>query len=129
VSGTLLDTSVVVTLSEGGTVRGYDPNARLSVSAVTLAGLHHGLLVAPPDRLADRIAAMQFVVRACEVLPVDDAVAERYGRIAADARRIRGRRIQMADGLIAATAVVHGLRLYTSDADFRDLPGVDVVVV
>jgi predicted nucleic acid-binding protein len=127
VTAALLDTSVVIALARGEL---DDLPGRLddrAVSAVTIAGLHHGVLVSPPERLAGRLRTLQFVQSTCDVLDVDQRVASEYGRVAADARRVLGRRVKLGDGLIAATAVVHGLRLYTRDGDLDGLPGVDAV--
>jgi toxin FitB len=106
-----------------------DPPDELAVSAITVAGLHHGVLVAAPDVLSQRLQTLRFVEQSCAVLPVDAQVALQYGRIAADARRLRGRRIGLGAGLIAATAVAHGLPLYTRDSDLEGLPGVSSVLV
>ncbi|MEO0999776.1 MAG: PIN domain-containing protein [Pseudomonadota bacterium] len=52
---------------------------------------------------------------------IDLAIAYRWGRMRA-ARRRRGRPLALADGLIAATAAVHDLTLWTRNAgDFQDL--------
>jgi toxin FitB len=125
VNAALLDTSVVIALA-----RGELDAAALSpapdevvVSAVTIAGLHHGVLVASPAALAQRLHTLRFVEESCDVLPIDTRVAVHYGRIAADARRLLGRRIALGDGLIAATAVTHDLPLYTRDSDLDGLPG------
>jgi len=57
------------------------------------------------------------------LLPVDAAVADRWGRLRAGARRTP----PAVDGLIAATALHHDLRLVTRNTtDFR-FPGLDVV--
>ena len=127
----LLDTSVVIGLARRKILPGAlaDPPDELAVSALTVAGLHHGVLVASPDVLAQRLSTLRFVEESCAVLPIDVRVAVRYGRIAADARRLRDRRIALGDGLIAATAVANGLPLYTRDGDFEGLPGVTVVLV
>lgn len=131
VGAVLLDTSVVIGLARGELAADSvaAPPDELAVSAVTVAGLHHGVLVASPPVLALRLQTLRLVEESCVVLPVDSTVAVHYGRIAADARRLRGRRIALGDGLIAATAVAHGLPLYTRDDDFEGLPGVSVTLV
>jgi predicted nucleic acid-binding protein len=131
VGAALLDTSVVIGLARGELTADSlsTPPDELAVSAVTVAGLHHGVLVASPTVLALRLQTLRLVEESCAVLPVDVNVAVHYGRIAADARRLRGRRIALGDGLIAATAVAHGLPLYTRDDDFEGLPGVSVALV
>ena len=65
-----------------------------------------------------------------DALPVDEAVAASYGRLAAavvDAGRQPRRRVM--DLLIAATAHAHGARLYTRNAaDFAGLEDLIAVV-
>lgn len=57
------------------------------------------------------------------LLPVDAAVADRWGRLMAE----MGRTIPAVDSLIAATALEHGLRVVTrNEADFQ-FPGLQVV--
>jgi toxin FitB len=52
---------------------------------------------------------------AARILPIDDRVALRWGRLAAERTR------SMADGLIAATAIVHDKIVVTRNvADFAD---------
>jgi predicted nucleic acid-binding protein len=67
-------------------------------------------------------------VEALEPLPVDDAAARAFSEIVADSRR-RGRRPWILDALIAATAVSRAIPVYTQDADFDDMAGVEVVRV
>jgi predicted nucleic acid-binding protein len=53
------------------------------------------------------------------VLPIDGAVADRWGRIVAAA----GRSVPAVDSLLAATAVTHGLILVTRNVkDFIAMP-------
>jgi predicted nucleic acid-binding protein len=55
------------------------------------------------------------------ILPVMDAIAERWGRLDAQRQRL-GLPLNTADGQIAATALEHGLTLVTRNVnDFRDL--------
>lgn len=56
------------------------------------------------------------------LLPVDAAVAERWGELAG-----AGRTVAVVDGLLAATALVHGLSLVTRNV--ADVEGTGVPVV
>jgi toxin FitB len=93
------------------------------LSVITFAELRHGIERLPtgqrrrqldewlrselPRRFEGRIAL------------VDGAVADEWGRLVAR-RAARGRPMQAMDGLIAATAQVHGLTLVTRNAaDFE----------
>jgi predicted nucleic acid-binding protein len=125
----LLDTSFVIALARGEEIALDDPPQEAAISAVTLCGLHHGVLIAGDDQRAGRLATLAWVERRFSVLPVDARVAPHYGRLLAQARRGRGRRLATADALIAATAAAHDLALITLDRDFRRLKGLEVVVV
>jgi len=104
-----LDTSVVIA-SDAPSLDG-----ELAVSAVTLAELHFGVLVAADaGARAERLRRLALVERLFDPLPVDEAVAREYGVLAA-AVVTAGRqpRVRVMDLLIAATARAHGARLYT----------------
>ena len=122
----ILDTSVVI----GGGVAPI-PGV-LAISAVTLAELHFGVLVAKTSQArAERLRRLSVLQQHFDALPVDDAVAVSYGRLAAavvGAGRQPRRRV--IDLLIAATAHAHGARLYTRNpGDFAGLDELIVVVV
>jgi predicted nucleic acid-binding protein len=125
----LLDTSFVIALARGERITLEDPPEEAAVSAVTLCGLHHGVLIASDEQRPGRLAALAYAERRFAVLPVDARVAPHYGRLVADTRRHGGRRLATADALIAATAAAHNLPLITRDRDFGRLDGLDVVVV
>lgn len=57
------------------------------------------------------------------VLPVDLAVADRWGRLLADARRP----VPTIDSLLAATALHHELRLVTRNSGDFVYPGLEVI--
>lgn len=105
----------------------------LAISAVSLAELHFGVLVAKTgDVRAERLRRLSILQQRFDALPVDDAVAASYGRLSAavvEADRQPRRRVM--DLLIAATAHAHGARLYTRNAaDFAGLENlVEVVAV
>jgi toxin FitB len=125
----LLDTSFVIALARGERLSLEDPPEETAISAVTLCGLHHGVLVATDAQRPGRLATLVFAERRFAALPVDARVAPHYGRLLAEARRDRGRRLATADALIAATAAAHKLPLITRDRDFARLEGVDAIVV
>ena len=60
------------------------------------------------------------------LLPVDDETAVEWGRLAADSRKT-GRELPVIDGLLLATAAVHGLTLVTRNLRDCDGRGVDVL--
>lgn len=118
----MLDTSVVLA-SEVAPL----PD-ELAISAVTLAELHFGVLVATDQATrAERLRRLSFLRRQFDALPVDDAVATSYGTLAAAvAAAGRQPRARVMDLLIAATAHAHDARLYTRNAD--DLTGADALL-
>ena len=125
----LLDTSFVIALARGEEMALDDPPEEAAVSAVTLCGLHHGVLVATDAQRPGRLATLVFVERHFAALPADAEIAPHFGRLMADSRRRRPARLATADALIAATAAAHRLPLITRDRDFARLPGVEAVIV
>ncbi|MDL9947447.1 type II toxin-antitoxin system VapC family toxin [Gordonia sp. ABSL11-1] len=121
----ILDTSVVVA-DDVEPLPGY-----LALSSITVAELHFGVLVArSADVRAERLRRLLFVEKAFESLPVDDAVAASYGRVAAAVREAgRQPRSRSLDLLIAATALAHDARIYTRNAaDFVGLEGLVEII-
>ena len=122
----LLDTSVFVARESGRPLASLPDHGRVSV--ITVAELRIGVLVADdPSIRAQRLRTLT-EVEALEPLPVDDAAARAFAEIAADSRR-RGKRPKILDALIAATARSRAMPVYTQDADFEDMVGVQVVRV
>lgn len=125
----LLDTSFVIALARNEEMTIDGPPAEAAISAVTVCGLHHGVLVADDDQRPGRLATLAYAERRFAVLPIDSRVAPHYGRLLAAFRRDGRGRLATADALIAATAAAHDLPLITRDRDFELLDGLDVVVV
>ena len=56
------------------------------------------------------------------ILPIDAAIADRWGLLAADAKR-RGKALSIIDGLLAATALHHDLTIGSRNVnDFKNTP-------
>ena len=118
----ILDTSVVIA-TDVGPLEG-----ELAISSVTLAELHFGVLVTTAaDVRAERLRRLSILQHRFDALPVDEAVAASYGRLAA-AVVAAGRqpRARTMDLLIAATAHAHSARVYTRNA--KDFIGADNLV-
>lgn len=99
------------------------------ISAITLAELSVGPHVAPSDD--ERSARQQHLQQAeadFEVLPFDADCARAFGGVAA-ALRASGRKpaARAYDALIAATAIAHGIALYTCNPiDFAGIPRLEL---
>lgn len=118
----VLDTSVLIA-SDVQPLPG-----QLAISVISLAELHYGVLVAKSgDIRATRLTRLTGLQKRFDPLPVDEAVADSYGRLAAkivgSGRQPRSR---VMDLLIAATAYAHGATLYTRNAE--DLRGLENVL-
>ena len=118
----ILDTSVVIATD-------LQPlEGDLAVSAITMAELHFGVLVAKTQPIrAERLRRLLKLRQAFDPIPVDQAVAASYGQLAAavvDAGRQP--RARAMDLLIAATAHAHSARLYTRNA--ADLQGLESLI-
>ena len=122
----VLDTSIVIAADLAPL------DGDLAISAVTLAELHFGVLVAKQQQTAaERLRRLLLLQRTFDALPIDEKVAASYGQLAAAVVEAgRQPRARSLDLLIAATAHAHSARLYTRNAaDFLGIEGlVDIVV-
>lgn len=108
----LLDTDVFVDHLRGSRRLSRGPDT-ICYSVVTRAELFAG-------RGSEEVTAGRLLAPFREI-PVDRPVAEWAGRLR------RGRGTRMADALIAATAIEHGLVLVTRNIrDFEGIPGLRV---
>jgi predicted nucleic acid-binding protein len=122
----LIDTSVAVALGDLDASRFPE---KITISTLTLAELATGPSVAEDDlQRAARQGHLQYVEGHFKALPFDSDCARAYGRVYAAVVSI-GRKARGAcavDLMIAATALAHGLPLYTLNAD--DLRGLEGLV-
>jgi predicted nucleic acid-binding protein len=93
------------------------------LSAITVAELRRGIQRLPPgkkrtrlDEWLERDLHLRFEGH---ILPIDSHVADICGRVIAQSES-KGRPMELADGCIAATALLHGLTLVTRNvSDFQ----------
>lgn len=94
----------------------------LFISVLTIGEIEKGIAALPASRKRTNLANWLTTLRGvygARVLPIDDAIAALWGRMAADAAR-RGRPLSVIDGLIAASAQHHGYCVVTrNSADFE----------
>jgi len=98
------------------------PDAQLFLSVISLGEITKGVALLPPGKKRDGLAAWlaalesQFSDR---LLGVDVDTAKLWGELTARARS-KGAVIPAADGLLAATALRHGLHVMTrNESDFK----------
>lgn len=123
----LADTSVFIAAEQHRPLTGTPP-LRVAVSVVTIAELRLGVLAAPDGPTRARRLETFTRADALEPMPVDRSVAAAWAALRL-ALRDAGTRMPLNDSWIAATALAHGIPVVTQDADYEDVPGLDVVRV
>jgi predicted nucleic acid-binding protein len=116
VSGYLADTSVFVA-AELRRSLGQPPEGEARISVATLTELGVGVRMATSAKLRQLREATLGAAARFVALPYDELVAERLADLLAAARNQR-RRAGTMDAIIAATALVHDLDVWTQDDDF-----------
>jgi predicted nucleic acid-binding protein len=101
---------------------------RLAVSVITIGELRAAVLAARDLETRDRRLGTLTWALALKPIPVDDAVAAAWARLRV-ALRDAGQRMGVNDSWIAATAMALGVPLVTQDADYIEVPGLNVIRV
>ncbi len=101
------------------------PEASLFLSAITTGEIRRGIVLLAQGarrRKLEQWFEVDLVPRfSNRILPVTHAIADRWGQLAAE-HQLPGTPLSIADGLIAATALGHGLSLATRNVkDFVKL--------
>jgi toxin FitB len=122
VSRGILDTSILIA-NDVTPIPG-----ELAISVASLAELQFGVLIAKTaEARALRLARLSAIQRRFDPLPIDDAIADSYARLAARVVETgRQPRARVMDLLIAATAHAHDAAVYTRNAD--DLAGLEDLI-
>ena len=103
------------------------PGEALFVSVLTLGEIRKGIEALTDRKRREKLRLwLEHELPAWfedRVLPVDLAVADRWGRLLAEV----GRPVPTIDSLLAATALHHELRLVTRNAGDFGYPGLEVI--
>jgi hypothetical protein len=103
------------------------PDDALHLSVLTLGEIRKGVEQLGASRRRERLRVWleQDLVDwfGTRLLPIDNAVADRWGRLLAQV----GRPLPAIDSLLAATAYHHQLRLITRNVDDFEFPGLEVI--
>ncbi len=119
----VLDTSVFIATESRRYLDMQRLPAESAVSVITLAELRAGVLAAADTEVrAIRMATVD-QLSDMHILPVDEQVALVWAQMRATLA-VAGRRVNVNDLWIAASAASRGLPLYTQDDDFGPLHGV-----
>ncbi len=120
----LLDTSVFIALESGRSVDASSLPELSVVCPVTIGELQAGVLAAADiDTRARRLATLESIADV-EVVVIDADVAAAWARLRVHLAET-GRRLNVNDLWIAATAAAHGLPIVSQDDDFAPLDGIN----
>lgn len=124
----MLDTSVFIASESGRPLNEDLLPEEAAVSVVTLAELQAGVLAARDTQTRARRMATLDVLNDIEILPIDVDVARIWAQLRVSLAEA-GRRINVNDLWIAATAARHRLPVVSQDDDFQAVDGMAGVVV
>jgi len=129
----LLNTNVISELvrtnPDPAVVAWFDqvPDDSLYISVLTIGEIRKGVELVADSRRKEKLRVwLEHTLPDWlegRLLPVDEMVAEQWGRLQAEA----GRPVAAIDSLLAATALHHGLRMVTRNGQDFVFPGLEVV--
>jgi predicted nucleic acid-binding protein len=123
----LADTSLFVAVEQERPPSGPPPK-RVAVSVITVGELRLGVLAADSGPIRARRLETLSVAEALDPLPIDAHVAHAWAALRL-ALRDAGKRMPISDSWIAATAIANGMPVASQDADYDDVPGLEVIRV
>ncbi|MDQ2622303.1 MAG: type II toxin-antitoxin system VapC family toxin [Actinomycetota bacterium] len=127
----LLDTSVLVATESGRPLNFSLLPDESSISPITIGELRAGVLAATTLETKALRTSTLLAADGFELLPIDEAVANAWALLRTHLAEA-GRRLNVNDLWIAATAVANRIPVYTQDDDFQPLagaPGLEVIRV
>lgn len=123
----LADTSLFIAVEQDRPLVGPPPT-EIAVSVITIAELRLGVLAASDGPTRDRRLETLTRAVALDPIPVDGPVAAAWASLRL-AMRDAGKRMPLNDSWIAATAIARGMAVVAQDADYDEVPGLDVLRV
>ena len=120
----LLDTNVLADFFAGDpeTVEAFQRASSLAVNTVVLGELLAGFAMGTRSSENRRLLARFLANPRVDLLPLGADTAEHYAGVFSQLRR-KGRPIPSNDMWVAASALQHGLVLFTRDAHFGEIEG------
>jgi predicted nucleic acid-binding protein len=119
----LLDTSVLVAIENGRSLRTEAMPKTTAISVVTRAELRVGIFAAEDIETRDRRLMTFELANRIVALPIDEAVSRAWAQMRAYVGA-SGQKVGVNDIWIAATAAAHEIPVLTQDGDFDALNGV-----
>ena len=119
----LLDTSVLVAVENGRSLRTEAMPKTTAISVVTKAELRVGIFAAEDIETRDRRLMTFELANRILALPVDEVVSRAWAQMRAYVGA-SGQKVGVNDMWIAATAAAHEIPVLTQDGDFDALNGV-----
>jgi predicted nucleic acid-binding protein len=132
--GVIVDTCIWIDVERGtvspADVARYTGEEPVFISPVSIAELAYGTENAPTQPLRQKRLAALNRLKKKPTLVIDEETGAIFGSLAAQLRKSgRSADFRVQDVWIASQAIQHGHRLLTRNpGDFKDIPGLDLVV-
>lgn len=131
--GFLIDTCVWIDIERGvlapADVAAFTGDEPVYLSPVTIAELKFGAEVAADVRIRQKRLSALTRLRRKPLLPINGDTGEIFGQLVAQLQTAAGKpRHRVQDLWLASLAIQHSYRFLTrNNADFEDIPGLDLV--
>jgi hypothetical protein len=121
----LVDTSVFIAIEQHRPLS-ISPPDEVAVSVITIGELRLGVLAAADGPTRARRLETLSRAEAFDPVPIDATVAHTWAALRL-ALRDQGKRMPLNDSWIAATAIANHLPVVSQDADYDDVPELQVI--
>jgi predicted nucleic acid-binding protein len=122
----LVDTSIFIGLENARLDAARFADFEFGVSVITLGELRLGVLQASGQDITARRLSTYQLAQQFDPLVIDEAVTDEWALLVSRLR-VAKRRVPINDSWIAATALAHGIPIFTQDDDYDSIPGLDII--